>query len=159
MLLSALLCLSGQAVAQGISADNWQESDTAPPASFSTKHLQFFEVSPGSTLVYGMDPDTLTVGADGVVRYVLVASSARGALNVLYEGIRCQTAEMKTYARWDNHSAWNTGTGSDWRPLSFSGSTRHAMRLARDGVCDGSTPNGSALNILQALQRGPNIPR
>ena len=97
-----------QAQLQNPDAEPWQEAQTAPPAVFSTDQLQAFEVSKDAALSYGIDPKTLTVGNDGVVRYVLVARSAKGALNVLYQGIRCQTAQVKTYGRWNNQSSWNT---------------------------------------------------
>lgn len=149
----ALAISGGPAMAQDRDA-------VAPPAlavkppSFDAQHLQTFEVSPSSALVYGIDPATLAVDSQGVVRYVLVARSASGALNVLYEGIRCQTAELITYARWDNRSAWNVDEAAEWRPLSSTGSTRHAMRLAHTAACDGPTPNGDATNILRTLKRG-----
>lgn len=150
MVFAALAC---PAMAQKPFAEAPQAL-TATPPSFNVQRLQTFEASPGSALVYGIDPATLVVDNQGVVRYVLVARSASGALNVLYEGIRCQTAELITYARWDNRSAWNIDEAAEWRPLSSSGSTRHAMSLARAAVCDGPTPNGDASNILRTLKRG-----
>lgn len=141
------------AMAQDRTAEAPQALAVTPP-SFDVQHLQTFEVSPSSALVYGIDPSTLAVDNQGVVRYVLVARSASGALNVLYEGIRCQTAELITYARWDNRSAWNVDEAAEWRPLSSTGSTRHAMRLAHAAVCEGPTPNGDAPNILRTLKRG-----
>jgi len=155
--LCGWLCMSPMAMAVKTSQDGWQEQHVQPPATFKVEGLQTFDVSVGSSLIYGIDPDTLSLGGDGVVRYVLVARSPSGALNVLYEGIRCQTAEMKTYARWDNQGHWISSAGSAWRTLAFSGPTRHAMRLARDGICEGPTPNGSARNMLQTLERGRSV--
>ena len=149
------LCLSGglhHAHAQ--EAETWTEAQTAPPATFSTEHLQAFDVDSGSTLSYGIDPGTLSVGPDGVVRYVLVARSRSGALNVLFQGIRCQTAEVKTYARWDNKASWNTDGKDDWQRLMPRGFTQPAMILAREGICDGRTVNGTAQKILRTLKNG-----
>lgn len=151
---SLALVLAAPVVAQTSSDENWQELATAPPAQFSLDQLQSIEMGAKSSLSYGLDPATLTVGADGVVRYVLVARSPSGALNVLFEGIRCKTAAVKTYARWDNVGAWNISADAAWRPLAFSGSTRHAMQLAREGICDGPTPNGTADRILRSLRTG-----
>jgi hypothetical protein len=141
-------------LAQPAFPENWAEQVVPPPARFSVERLQPFEVSAGSSLRYGIDPDTLRVDPDGVVRYVLVARSDAGALNVLYEGIHCKAASVKTYARWDNQSAWNTSADPAWRPLAFSGPTRHAMRLARGGLCEGPTPNGTPAQMLRTLQAG-----
>ncbi|MBU7573426.1 MAG: CNP1-like family protein [Hydrogenophaga sp.] len=136
-------------------APAWQEAAVKPPPTFSTDQLQAFDVSAGTALNYGIDPKTLSVGEDGVVRYVLVARSSSGALNVLYQGLRCQTAEVKTYGRWNNNaSSWNVNAKEAWQELSFSGPTRPAMLLARAGICEGRTINGSAQKILHTLKHG-----
>lgn len=130
----------------------WVEAAAAPPSSFSTSSLQAFEVTKNSALSYGIDPLSLTVGEDGVVRYVMVARSASGALNVMYQGIRCATAQTKTYARWSDSSSWNTSPDAAWQALDFRGPTRPAMMLARQGVCEGRTITGDARKILTALK-------
>jgi hypothetical protein len=152
-----LLCLGFAAQAQfkDPDAEPWQESAVTAPASFSTDSLQPFDVAQGSALSYGIDPKTLTVGGDGVVRYVMVARSSSGALNVLFQGVRCATAEFKTYGRWNNNaSSWNTSTKEEWQPLSFSGFSRPAMMLARAGICDGKTINGNSQKILHTIKHG-----
>lgn len=153
----SLLCfsLAAQAQPQDPDAPRWQESTVTPPTTFNLDQLQPFEVSRGAALSYGIDPKTLSVGEDGVVRYVMVARSASGALNVLYQGVRCQTAEVKTYGRWDNSaSRWNASTQDDWQALSHSGATRPAKMLALAGICDGRTVNGNPRKILHTLQHG-----
>jgi hypothetical protein len=136
-------------------APPWQEATVKPPSTFSTDQLQAIDVSAGTALSYGIDPKSLSVGEDGVVRYVLVARSSSGALNVLYQGVRCQTGEMKTYGRWNNNaSSWNVNAREEWHELSFSGFTRPAMLLARAGICEGRTINGGPQKILQTLKHG-----
>ena len=51
------------------------------------------------TVKVGIDPSTIMVGGDGVVRYVAVMTNSSGTSNAMYEGIRCLTGEVKTYAR------------------------------------------------------------
>lgn len=138
----------------------WQETQVTPPASFSTDAVTPFVLEAQSSMRLGIDPKTLTIAPDGVVRYVLVAKSSQGALNVLYEGIRCASAEVKVYARWDNVSSWNTSDKAEWEPLAFRGTTRRAMQMARGGVCEGKAPNGTPARILRALQSGnTDLPR
>jgi hypothetical protein len=150
--LGAALILSACAFSAQGSEENWTEKRVAPPASFSQERLLSLDAASGSALRYGLDPASLSLGADGVVRYVLVARSSSGALNVLFEGIRCATAEMKTFARWNNAGEWNLSPDAPWRPLLSSGSTRQGLLLARQGLCDGKTPNGNAANILRSLK-------
>jgi hypothetical protein len=150
--VGAALILGACAFSAQSSEDNWAEERVAPPAGFSQDRLLPLDAASGSALRYGIDPASVSVGVDGVVRYVLVARSSSGALNVLFEGIRCATAEMKTYARWNNAGAWNLSPDAPWRPLLSSGSTRQGLLLARQGVCEGKTPNGNAANILRSLK-------
>ena len=155
--MTSLLCLSlaVQAQLKDPDAEPWQESAVTPPVNFSTEALQPFEVSQRAELSYGIDPKTLAVGEDGVVRYVMVARSSSGALNVLFQGVRCATAEVKTYGRWNNNaSSWNINSKEEWQPLSFSGFARPAMMLARAGICDGRTINGSPQKILYTIKHG-----
>lgn len=130
----------------------WTEAAVAPPAAFSTEVLLPFDVMKNSALTYGIDPNTLAVGEDGVVRYVMVARSSSGALNVMYQGIRCATAETKTYGRLSDKGNWNASPDAEWQALSFRGPTRPAMLLARQGVCEGRTVTGSVQKILATLK-------
>lgn len=130
----------------------WTEAKVAPPVAFSTEVLLPFDVMKNSALTYGIDPNSLTVGEDGVVRYVMVARSNSGALNVMYQGIRCATAETKTYGRLSDKGNWNASPDAAWQELSFRGVTRPAMILAKQGVCDGRAVTGTAQKILATLK-------
>ena len=155
--LLVLTCMTAATLATAADDDeaSWQEKATDAPKTFNIDKLQPFTVSQSSSLTYGIDPETLTVGEDWVVRYVMVARSASGALNVFYEGIRCQSGEVKTYARWDNNRlAWHTPPRSEWKPLAFGGSTRPAMVLAMEGLCNGKSVNGNPRKMLAALKNG-----
>jgi len=157
---AGLMAPAAHALNQPEEAPPWQEAQVTPPASFSTESVAAFVLEAQSNMRLGIDPKTLTIDPDGVVRYVLVAKSSQGALNVLYEGIRCASAEVKVYARWDNVSSWNTSGKAEWEPLSYRGTTRRAMQMARGGVCEGKVPNGTPARILRALQAGTtDLPR
>lgn len=156
----ALLTAAGLACAADDEETPWLEKATEAPRTFSIDKLQTFTVSQTSNLVYGIDPETLTVGEDWVVRYVMVARSASGAQNVFYQGIRCQSAEVKTYARWDNNrSAWNTPSNAEWKPLSLGGATRPATILAMEGLCNGKAVNGNPRKMLATLKTGMYLQR
>ncbi|WP_439517735.1 CNP1-like family protein [Hydrogenophaga sp.] len=159
--LCALFSLNAAGLALAVDDEAaWQEMATPAPKTFSVDRLQSFTVSPSSSLTYGIDPETLTVGEDRVVRYVMVARSSSGALNVLYEGIRCQSAQVKTYARWDNNrSAWNTPQKAEWKPLALDGATRPATILAMEGLCNGNAVNGTPRKMLATLKTGRYLQR
>ncbi len=165
---SAFLLLSLGAQAQTLTTEqDWQEGDIPTPPAFALADLAPFVVSVNSELRFGVAPGSLSVGADGVVRYVVVARSPTGALNVAFEGLRCKTGEMKTYARWSPTDAsakassstdgtWRMANQPEWRDLSSPGA-RPALALARQAFCDGPTPNGTPAQMLRTLKTGSNL--
>jgi len=144
----AAACLG--ASAQTVSDSEWKEMDTPPPPALRTQGLIPVDVS-GTSLRFGVDPASVTVRSDGVVRYVIVASSSSGAVNAMYEGIRCDKAVVKVYARHNPDSGW-VPAQSDWQPLQRSAATRHSLAVATGGACFGDTPNGSAAQVVQDLR-------
>ena len=153
-LVSVVAGLHGSARAQPVDPPAWQEEAVRLPASINLDRVVTFELNKSAQLVFGIEADSLRVDPDGVVRYAFVARSSSGAVNVLFEGIRCQTAEVKLYAHWDQGSGWTPVAASDWKPLSFQGPTRRAMQMARGGVCAQATPNTSPARILETLRNG-----
>lgn len=151
LLLLGWFC--GLAQAQLFGDSQWQEGPLPAPPAFSLDRLLQFEVNPNSSLVYAIDPQTLSISAsDRVVRYVLVATSPSGVRNVFYEGIRCSAAQVKTYARHAD-GRWIVATDPPWQDM-VTRPSRHALQLARQGACDNSGTPSSAGDILRALRAG-----
>jgi hypothetical protein len=149
-LLAVLLLAAGAAQAQLVDPDpDAVESQAPPPPELRTAGLIPLEI-PGSTLRYGVDPASVSVSADGVVRYVVVAAGSGGALNGLYEGVRCRTGEVKTYARYLPGAGWTAASSAQWRALQEP-QFRHSLAIARAGACLGQAPNRSAAQIVQDL--------
>lgn len=149
-----LLCLSGAAWAQfGFENPDWKESEVPPPPAFDISKLLTFEVSPSSSLVYGVDPSSVRISkSDSLVRYVMVATSASGARNVMYEAIRCSTGEFKTYARYSPDGRWDMVSNPEWRSLFDNLPSRHALRFAKAGACDGAAPVTSVNELVGRLK-------
>jgi hypothetical protein len=147
-LCGASLAASAQ-VAPG--SPDWQELDAPTPPALRTSGLIALDV-PGTALRFGIDPGSVTVGQDRVVRYVVVATSASGTVNAMYEGIRCDEAQVKVYARHNPDSGWVAARGGDWQPLHSAPNSRHSLLIARNGVCLGHAPNGNAAQIVQDLR-------
>ncbi len=130
------------ASAQGrVEEREWKEVEAPPPPAFDVGRLIPFESNLSSSLQFGVDPATLSIGADGVLRYVVVARSPSGTINAMYEGIRCSSGEYKTYARYNPGSGWNRVSDPQWEMMRNSANTRHTLQLARQGGCpQGGTP-------------------
>lgn len=148
-----LACLASGAFAQLAEQDpDWKEAPVPPAPAFAKSRLVMLDLGPHQALKFGVDPATVVVSKDGVVRYVVVASSASGATNAMYEGIRCATGEFKTYARATTTGQWNMVQDPQWVSLYANTPSRHALALAEQGVCNGRTPALSPQAIIRQLQ-------
>ena len=163
LLRAAGLCLAAmlvcsQAIGQFVAADpDWKELEAAPPPAFELRRLVPFEVSTSTTLKWGIDPDTVVIASDATVRYVVVAQSSTGVINAMYEAIRCNTAEWKTYARFNKDSGWSKVTDAQWQSLGASSPSRYALRLAQQGICTGAATTNTVRDMVRYLkQGGPN---
>lgn len=130
----------------------WKELDAPAPPPLRTQGLIPIEVA-GTSLRFGVDPASISIGTDRVVRYVVVAQSSSGAVNAMYEGLRCDAGEVKVFARYTPGQGWVPVTDGEWQPVrGGSAITRHSLAIARGGACMESSPNGSASQIAQDLR-------
>ncbi|HXD41834.1 MAG TPA: CNP1-like family protein [Ramlibacter sp.] len=135
---------------------DWREAEAPPPPAVRLDGLIPLEM-PRSALRFGVDPASVSLGSDRIVRYVVVAVSATGAVNALYEGLRCDTAEFKVYARASAASGWALAKDPPWRTLrDGQQSSSHTMLIARSGACFGRAPNRSAVEIVRDLRAQAN---
>jgi hypothetical protein len=71
----------------------------------------------------------------------------------MYEGIRCATGEVKTYARFSSSGKWVPVQDPQWRGLNENAPSRHALALANQGVCESSSIAASSVAaIVKALK-------
>ncbi|MCK9380818.1 MAG: CNP1-like family protein [Sulfuritalea sp.] len=122
----------------------WQELESEPPAFPKQENLREFYVSAVATNQYFIDASTLAVGADRVVRYVLVVRTSGGATNVSFEGINCKESTWKHYATGHGDGTWmkSRALRNEWRPIENKPVNRHHAALSHDFFC----PAGVAIN-------------
>lgn len=113
----------------------WQEIALQLPAAPLEENLVPFYVSPTTSIKFAIDSKSVTTGSDDVVRYVLVAKSASGATNISYEGIRCQTTEVKLYAFGHKDGTWARSRRDKWEPIVEKTTNRQHAALAQDYLC------------------------
>jgi hypothetical protein len=121
-----------------------------PPPSYSKDKLIPIEMPPYVTLKVGVDPETIAIAADGVLRYVVVMRNAAGSATAAYEGIHCAKGEVKTYARVNSDGAWVFVTQPQWRSLANNSGARHAQAIATQGGCEGVN-SGRREDVIKAL--------
>lgn len=151
----ALWALSGSVLAQSSVDDpDWKESDTPAPPVYSTDKLVPIDMPRHVSLAFGVDPATLMITPDGIVRYVMVAVNTSGSAYAMYEGIRCATGQVKSYARSNANGPWSQVKVPVWRDLNDNMPSKHALALARQGACDSrSTAASTVADIIKALKK------
>ena len=130
----------------------WKEVEAPPPAYPRDADLIEFPVSSGATFRFFIDAASLSVGADGVVRYTLVARSPSGVVNVSFEGIRCSSRSYKVYARGAG-GRWSPARG-EWRDIETRTIQRWHNVLYWEYLCPLHRPIETAAEGVAALRRG-----
>lgn len=131
---------------------NWKEAEVAAPAYPKDADLIEFQVSSGATFRFFVDAASLSVGADGVVRYTLVARSPSGVTNVSFEGIRCGTKSYKVFAQGAG-GRWSPRQG-EWRDIEAKTIQRWHNVLYSEYLCPRHRPIQNAAEGVDALRRG-----
>jgi len=155
--VGALLLLFAAASWAQNTLDNpdWVEEQVPPPPAYSKANLIPITMPPYVSIQVGVAPDTVFTGADGIVRYVVVMTNATGTSNASYEGIRCLTDEVKTYARMGSSGQWSLVSNPQWKHVNDNMPSRHAHAIARQGACE-TRLAPSATEVLKALKLGTN---
>ena len=141
------------ASAQVVTDPDQKETDTPTPPSFNKDKLIPIEMPSYVSLRFGVDPATLSITPDGIVRYVMVAINATGSVTAMYEGIRCASGEVKTYARSNASGQWSGVKDPQWQDWNDKLPSHHAFALARQGACEGRAASGSSVaDVVKALK-------
>lgn len=130
----------------------WEELAIQLPPAPKQANLLPFDVSPTATQAFAIDPGSLTVGADGVIRYTLVSISPSGAKNISYEGIRCQTYEYKRYAFGQAGGTWARSRRNKWEAIHGYAGNRPQAVLAKDFLCLEQTIAGKADDMIDRIR-------
>jgi CNP1-like family len=137
----------------GTDNPDWVEEAPPPPPALATDHLIPIAMPPYVSIKVGVDPDSIVVGGDGVVRYVIVMTNATGNTNAAYEGLRCATDEVKTYARLSASGSWSLQVSPVWKSVGDNMPSHHAQAFARQGGCQNKLAT-SKREIVDALKAG-----
>lgn len=134
-------------------AREFKEGEVAFPP-LPTGDLIEFQVSSATSFRFFIDPKSMSVGAEGLVRYTLVARSPSGVENISYEGIRCGGQGMVRVYAFSTGDKWSRNANSDWRPIEPKGVQRWHSVLRGQFFCPGRFYIQSAQEGIDALRRG-----
>lgn len=132
----------------------WQEVEVQLPAAPRQENLLPFYVSAATSNRFFIDGSTLSVGSDGVVRYVLVVMSAEGGRNVTFEGMRCEARERRIYASGRLDGTWAKTRKNEWVRIQEAYANRHHAALFLDYFCPVGVIVRNADEARAALARG-----
>lgn len=177
LLLALLALFAGAAAAQRTNNPgeisgpqqqrNWESEDekrnhlqsaVTLPAWPKNENLIEFYVSNTTSFRFFIDAASVSVGADRVVRYTLIARSQSGVANVSYEGIRCDNGTYTVYA-YGRDERWSVRE-SEWRDIEPKSTARWHHELRANYFCVGRTGTiFTAKEGLDALRRasGPGV--
>ncbi len=133
----------------------WREIEAALPAYPRPENLVSFSGGAASGHQFLVDALSLSVGADGVVRYTLVIKTSGGATNETHEGIRCDERQQKTYAIGQANGAWTRARDPKWRYIEARTVNNYHRVLHHEYLCEGKYPVKTPKEIVQLLRRGP----
>ena len=130
----------------------WTEVAVQLPPPPHVKDLLPIYVSATATQSFAIDSKSLTVGADGVIRYTMVATSPGGAKNISYEGIRCRSFEKKIYAFGQADGSWSRSRRNQWERIVQNAANRQHAILAKDYFCQSLTVADNAKKMLERIR-------
>jgi hypothetical protein len=136
---------------------SWKELQAQIPPYPRGEGLLQFDVG-GSGHRYFIDPKSVSVGQDGVIRYTLVIRTMGGASNISFEGIRCSTQEQKYYAIGRPDGTWSRARDPQWKRIEPREVTRQHYVLHVDFFCNGKIPVENSQRIVELLIR-PELKR
>lgn len=132
----------------------WVELQAQIPAYPKQEEALPFFVSSATDNKFFIDPKSISVDADDVVRYTLIVKSPEGAVNITFEGIRCRSQEVKLYAFGKADGSWSRNRYAKWSPIAYKDRNRQHHMLYDDFFCPGGISAKDANEAIFALKRG-----
>ena len=136
----------------------WVELQAQLPPYPKLDEAISFAVSGPAENDFSIDPKSINVGKDDVVRYTLIVKSPEGSLNVTFEGISCRSKELKIYAFGRADGNWSQNRHAKWSPIEHKARNRHHHVLYQDFFCPEGLVVKDVAEAIFALKRG-NHPR
>lgn len=136
----------------------WKEDVVTLPMPPIASNLVELYLGAVSANRFWVDRNSLSVGSDGVVRYALLVQSAGGVRGVTYEGIRCETRELRRYATLRPDQSWARSRNESWSRITESPGHRQHAVLYLQHFCPDAIPAKDAEEAVDNLLRGGRFP-
>lgn len=133
----------------------WVDSPVNLPAAPATDNLLRFYSNENQS--FFIDQKSISIVADGSLRYTLVSISQSGAKNVSYEGLRCDSKQKRLFAFGRADGSWSNSRRNEWDSFSNDGVNKQHSSLAWDFACDGGSLAGTVENIVQRIRHNQSL--
>ncbi len=131
----------------------WVEVAAQLPPFPKAENLIEFNVSSATRNRYFVDKESISVGADKVVRYTVVIEAAGGARNISFEGLRCETSERRLYAYGHADGTWSKARNAGWERIKLRSLLSYQKALIEDHFCPNGINVRDGKEAAQSLQR------
>jgi len=131
----------------------WSEVAAQLPPYPKPENLIPFNVSSATRHKHYIDAESISVGADKVVRYTVVIEATGGAKNVSFEGLRCESAERRLYAYGHPDGTWSKARNAGWEAIKIRSLLSYQKALLEDHFC----PNG--IRVRNGKEAAQNLRR
>lgn len=131
-----------------------QEAEVALPA-YPDKRERWipFETTAVTKNRFFVDRESLFITEDRTIRYALIIESPSGVRNVSYEGMRCSTAEVKTYAWGTSEGKWYAAKQPQWQQIRVDRINGQHETLYERYFCQAATGMRTAADIVRVMQQ------
>jgi hypothetical protein len=131
-----------------------QEAEVVLPAYPDDKARWLrFETTAETRNRFFIDQESLSIAEDRTIRYALVIESPSGVRNVSYEGMRCSSADIKTYAWGTSEGKWYAAKEPQWQPIRVDRMNGQHETLYERYFCEAATGMRSASDIIRVMQQ------
>jgi len=131
-----------------------QEAEVSLPA-YPVKRDSWipFETTAVTRNRFFIDRESLLITEDRTVRYALIIESPSGVRNISYEGMRCSSAEVKTYAWGTSEGKWYAAKTPQWQPIRVDRLNGQHVTLYERYFCQAATGMRTADDIVRVMQQ------
>lgn len=131
-----------------------QEAEVALPAYPVRRDTWIpFETTAVTKNRFFIDRESLQVTEERTIRYALIIESPSGVRNVSYEGMRCSSAEIKTYAWGTSEGKWYAAKDAQWQPIRVDRINGQHITLYERYFCQAATGMRTAADIVRVMQQ------
>jgi len=137
-----------------IEAEKWKESDvTIPPFPVSGDLIKVEVDRVDMPFSFYIDSKNISsITNNDLIRYTVIIESDSGAKNVLFEGLRCQAGEYRTYAYGTYDNKFSKANVSNWQRITDTGFMAHRYNFYKHYMCNDLRAPYSVSEIIRKIR-------